>query len=169
MSSGIYPRGGMRGGGRGGFRSGMRGGLTSRTPWTNNIITHQSLQDPNTGSWSEVTVFASPRDPIVRFNEWSPEKLAPYEGHIKLHGERQYAQNFPIRPLRLGFLHLPVELRNLIYRETLLFGSIELAPLSIHTQANHKSNNDKARVLHMRKYKRKIVPLLRLLRTNKQE
>ncbi|KAK3618940.1 hypothetical protein LTR22_026172 [Elasticomyces elasticus] len=167
MSSGIHPRGGMRGGGRGGFRGGMRGGLSSRIPWTNNI-THQSLQDPDTGSWSEVTVFASPRDPIVRFNDWSPEKLAPYEGYIKLYGERQYAQNFPIQPLRLGFLHLPAELRNRIYREVLLFGSIELAPLFIHTQANHKGNNGKARVLHMRKYKREIVPRLRFLRTNKQ-
>ncbi|KAK5739153.1 hypothetical protein LTR17_005454 [Elasticomyces elasticus] len=168
MSSGIHPRGGMRGGGRGGFRGGMRGGLSSRIPWTNNIITHQSLQDPDTGSWSEVTVFAPPRDPIVRFNDWPPEKLALYEGHIKLYGERQYAQNFPILPLRLGFLHLPAELRNRIYREPLVFGSIELAPLFIHTAANHKGNNGRARVLHMRKYKREIVPRLRLLRTNKQ-
>ncbi|KAK4891723.1 hypothetical protein LTR27_009731 [Elasticomyces elasticus] len=168
MSSAIHTRGGMRGGGRGGFRGGVRGGLSSRIPWTNNIITHQSLQDPNTGSWSEVTVFASPRDPIVRFNGWSPEKLALYEGHTKLYGERQYAQNFPIRPLRLGFLHLPAELRNRICREVLPFGSIELAPLFIHTPANHKGNNGKARVLHMRKYKREIVPRLRLLRTNKQ-
>ncbi|KAK5677102.1 hypothetical protein LTS10_010291 [Elasticomyces elasticus] len=168
MSSGIHSRGGMRRGGRGGFRGSMRGGLSSRIPWTNNIITHQSLQDPDTGSWSEVTVFASPRDPLVRFNGWPPEMLAPYAGQIKLYGERQYAQNFPTRSLRLGFLHLPAELRNRVYREALLFRSIELAPLFIHTQANHKDNNGKARVLHMRKYKREIVPRLRLLRTNKQ-
>ncbi|KAK3113221.1 hypothetical protein LTR53_009707 [Teratosphaeriaceae sp. CCFEE 6253] len=101
-----------------------------------------------------------PFEPLVKANGWSLTTLLPYAKHRKLYNERMYACKYA--PIPFTLFDLPSELRNQIYREVLHVDYIELAPLAF-TEAKGL-----ARIHHMRKYKKAIVPRLRLLRTNKR-
>lgn len=96
-----------------------------------------------------------------RSNGWTYEKLAPYREFDKLYGERKYASKYPSNPFE--FLKLPPEIRNQIYRELLYFDYVELA-----AKRSDGVGNGLACIHHMRRYKREIVPKLKLLRANKQ-
>jgi len=128
-----------------------------------NAITKQSLQDPESGAWSTVSIFDPPFKPVYLSNGWTRKTLAPYAKRKfgVLYGERKYAHKYPSKPLR--FLDFPPEIRNQIYGHILDFDYIELAPLNTVGK-----RNGLVRIRHMRYYKHTIVPRIRLLRVNKQ-
>ncbi|KAK4978194.1 hypothetical protein LTR42_002572 [Elasticomyces elasticus] len=117
-------------------------------------INKQSLQDFQTGAWSDVSSFRHPFITNIQPG-WNHKTLAPYSKYSRLVSERKFARPQAATPFR--FLDLPAELRNKVYRELFAFGSIEFAP-----------GDGLAREHHMRHYRRTISPRLRVLRVNKQ-
>ena len=97
----------------------------------------------------------------TKSNGWTNKALKPYGKYKKLCGERKFAQRYPDRPFR--FLDLPAEIRNQIYCEYLMIGSIELSPT-----ADDDNGNEKAFKYHMNIYKYQTTSRLRLLRVCKQ-
>ncbi|KAK3638351.1 hypothetical protein LTR56_013180 [Elasticomyces elasticus] len=117
-------------------------------------INKQSLQDFQTGAWSDVNSFRHPFITNIHPG-WNHKTLAPYSKYSKLVSERKFARPQAATPFR--FLDLPAELRNKVYRELFAVGSIEFAP-----------GDGLAREHHMRHYRRTISPRLRVLRVSKQ-
>ncbi|KAK3634813.1 hypothetical protein LTR56_015094 [Elasticomyces elasticus] len=135
---------------------------TSRSKWcARSHINKESMQNPLDSAWSTVTRFSLPFKPAYLDNGWSEERLAPYEGYKHLYWERKDAHKYSSTPY--PFLALPAEIRNKIYEFVLVHGAIELAPL--HAIGK---NNGRLRIHHMKRYKREIVPGLKMLRVCKQ-
>ena len=129
--------------------------------YRNALSSSLSMQDPEDGAWTAVMRVVLPWQPAIRPASWDKKSLEPYQRFKKLFGERKFARNYALKPFRL--FDLPAEIRNQIYRYHLVLDqAIELAAKSTN------SSNLYAAGKHEKRYKREIVPRLRLLRTNRQ-
>ncbi|EME85106.1 uncharacterized protein MYCFIDRAFT_214946 [Pseudocercospora fijiensis CIRAD86] len=119
------------------------------------------------GVWSSIVVRKDEQGTdSVRRHEWNKTSLRPYAHFKKLYGERKFSKPHSSQPMHRSFLDLPPELRNRVYRLALIHDPTYIE-LSAKTNRARESNGH-AQIFHVKRYRHKIAPTLRLLRTCKQ-